>query len=287
MGLNLESIKDDDDLFDALGSGDWVLELPLKYPDFVLSAAWRREQETLIAQTFVRWVLRGQWSEITHDADPSWDSSGMLRRTPADPLVLLTRYDILMEWMDNTPSGHSTATYESGCGLHWETYSDMFEADLESAVYTRLEESVPGIREEDGDWDAVIDEFSWSVLRLVRVMIVEVGHVTTSEAWARHKLDVMTQIATEQRAQAEASARHGRLAQLVREFWTLHFPTLVGVTLDKSVYHAHEVDKRLVALFADADPMVVEAFTEAKVPAMTSNSVDQAIRMIAEKALGK
>jgi hypothetical protein len=284
MGLNLESIKDDDDLFDALGSGDWVLELPLKYPDFVLPAAWRREQEAVIAQTFVRWVLRGQWSEINHDGDPSWDSSGALRSTPADPLVLLTRYDILAEWMDNTHSGESRPTYESGHGLHWPTYGDMFEEDLETAIYVLLESSFPGLRDHD-DWDAIIDEFSWSVLRLVRVMIVEVGQITTHDAWTRHKLHVMTRIAAEQRAQAEASERHGRMSHLVREFWAQHFPLLVGLRLDQSVYHKHKVEKRLRELFADADPDVVEAFAEVSVPASPSNSVDLEIRMLAREFL--
>jgi len=286
VGLDLDSVEYED-LSSALGTGDWVIALPLGYADFVIPLAWRAKQRARIGSLFVRWVMGGHRIEIVHHNDPSWDHSGKARRIPTDPERLLMRYKKLGHWMQKEPKGHSEATYESNYGLRWPTYGEDLNDDIERALYDRLQATFPTLRDDQDQWDKMVDVITWGFTPMADIIKRRIGMMSTEEAWERYETATRFQLEVEAYNQEKQAERRQKMFAQVNAFWQQHFPDLMHVRLDKIAYHENELEKRLTELFADAPPPLLEAFIEVSVPASTSNSVDEAIRHMARAALGQ
>ena len=287
MGVDIEDF-DHDKLSEALGTGDWTVALPLGYHDFVIPLAWRAKQRARIGELFVRWVLGGKRIEIEHWSDPSWDHSGSARRIPTDPEQLLMRYKKLRHWMHKEPTGNSEATYESHYGLHWFTYGEELVDDIERALYDLLQTTFPSLRGDDEDkWDEMVDIITWGFTAMAEIIKKRIGMMSTEEVWDRYEESTRLKIEIENYAAEERAAQQQVMFEQVRTFWQQQFPDLMGVRLDKIAYHEYDLENRLRDLFADAPPVLLQAFLEARIPAYTSNSVDQAIRQMALDALAE
>ena len=114
-----------------------------------------------VFEKFCREILSGSYEEMTHAGDPEWDCSGSLSRqyiSPEDYLVkVCEEYPTLGSWAEQTYTGNSTATYMSGCGLNYETYSSEILEDVESYVFKLIKEKL-GIASDSEDDDERVDD---------------------------------------------------------------------------------------------------------------------------------
>lgn len=230
MGVDLERLKNTDDWLPALGTGDWAIVMPLGYPDLIVPQAWRQQWRRRVSAQFVRWVLAGEWREIHHDNDPSWDCSGALRRTRVDPQTLLTRYEMLAEWLDHTPVGDSRATFESGCGLSWPTYHDDFQDKIDRELCDLLD--TVQSRDDEDKWEAFFDEACWPMPILADLLLSWVGQMSTAFVWDHLETPIRRRVAEEKRQKVRDRARWMRLNARLRLFWAQHFPDLLDVRFD-------------------------------------------------------
>ena len=123
MAIDILNLSETD-LLPTLGNGDWLIALPDNHPDMIIPAVLREQLANEAARQFVRWAIGGISVEINHHSDPPWDHSGHAYRHQTDPLVLMTRYKTLQEWLDEAYTGNSRASFVSGMGLFWDTYGD-------------------------------------------------------------------------------------------------------------------------------------------------------------------
>ena len=87
-GIDITELEAEEAL-SVVGTGDWLVALIDGVPDIIIPARWRMSLHEYAAKQFVRWVIAGVDRSISHDSDPSCDSSGSIRRTQTDSLMLL------------------------------------------------------------------------------------------------------------------------------------------------------------------------------------------------------
>lgn len=279
----------EDELLARLGQGDWLIALPDNLPPLTVTVQWRRDLQALAGKRFVRWVMAGIDHVFTHDGDPPWDSSGRLRQIAADPLTLLTRHETLAEWADHEYTGHSRATYVSGCGLGWNTYKDEMEEDLESEAYQLLGSHCMAFWDfeemselfMDSRWDH--SDLPLIVLHLFQALGIETLQLSTAEAWQRFQADVLAEN-EEKRLQSE---RHWRMMDVVRQFWEYHFPDLIDMRIEMPQFQELGLEARIREVLADADPDIVRMMVELPanhLPGLYSNSVTEYIKALIHQA---
>jgi len=279
---------DEEELLPTLGSGGWVIALPDDYPEFVVSAEWREDWLAEAAIKFVRWVIGGESVEIRHDGDPRWDHSGQTYRYRKDPLVLLTRYHTLREWFETEYTGNSTASFESGKGLNWDTYDKDIESSIDDEIFENLKSHLEAALDYDSDddvWMDILDDVTWVQSAITHAVMVQIGRLSTKDAWQEFQTAARAQIALERKEAEDRAAHYRALRQTVHEFWDAHFADLSENYIDKPTFNALGIPARLLASLADSDPDIVEAIVEVGLPGTFSNSVALEIKAIAQKAL--
>jgi hypothetical protein len=255
-----------------------------------VTISWRKEIRDAAAQRFVRWVLNGVSIEIRHDLDPSWDHSGHARQYQADPLILLTRYETLQEWLDSEYTGDSTASFVSGMGLFWDTYADQIKREADERVFELLKshlQAVLGYDEDDEDDDALMEIVDETVLvqeSITKATLLQIGEMATSDVWQRYLPAVQRRIVEEQRKAEEQAAYRTVMQQRIQYFWAHHFPDIEGQRIEKPQFKELHLADRLRELLADADPEVVDAIAELGLPGPFSNSVRDEIQHLARQA---
>jgi hypothetical protein len=156
---------------------------------------------------------------MSHDNDPHWDHSGEVRRNNADPLILRTLYDTLVEWLDNEYTGQWTPTYTSGCGMNWETYGDV----VEEYVRERLAEWCHSQFDDKSDdfEDTFWDDADLVMSQVEQALLMVVRRIPTEEAWKRFETLAHQQIADEKRLLAEQAAHFAQMHTLLslRRLW--------------------------------------------------------------------
>lgn len=85
--------------------------------------------------------------DVSHDWDPSWDFSGRL--VEDEEGYNLDDYQSLYDFTDDSYNGGSRATYVSGHGLRYNTYSDELEEITDEWVWKQLEFAMQKLLRED------------------------------------------------------------------------------------------------------------------------------------------
>ncbi|MEL6525820.1 MAG: hypothetical protein AAFQ07_08935 [Chloroflexota bacterium] len=292
MALDIMSISAEKAL-KQLGHGDWeVTGSCLDMVTITIEAEWRENVVEKIADMFVRWVLRGQEVEITHRNDPYWDRSGELRYHDVDPLILLTKYETLGDWMQNARTGHSRATYTSGCGLHWDFYESEVDDIISTEVYHLLEAQFAVLYASELDTE---DEFwehpKWAewedfCVDIEPILVIEISAITTESIWEEHHHRVLDLIDEENRIREEQRKITKRQWQLASDFWHQHFEDATAYQkIEKPQFHELKIETRLTELLLDTDPEIVKAIARLGVPGWFSGSVEGRIKGIAGDAL--
>ena len=160
------------------------------------TAEWRQPFQQRAAQQFVNWCQAGIERVLTHHSDPSWDSSGSLRTTRCDPLLLRVRHEFLHEWAHAEYTGNSLATYVSGAGLAWETYAEALESTCQDVVHERVKAYFVNALNldlsDDTDYrlwsDTIMDdgEMLMRIDMLCRSLRDEALQMTTQAAWTQY-----------------------------------------------------------------------------------------------------
>ena len=94
---------------------------------------------------------------VDHADDPPWDCSGRAVDTgkPYDPAAYPLLVDFLAEY-----TGASTASFESGCGLWWNTHEDLLNEMATTAASDWLADALASLRLADPDAFAVVRELA-------------------------------------------------------------------------------------------------------------------------------
>lgn len=89
-----------------------------------IQKAFEASKEFILNQLYMHfayWISYEEKVEITHDYDPEYDCSGSARHLYEK--FNLNDYKTVEDFCENEYTGGSTASFESGCGLYWDTYS--------------------------------------------------------------------------------------------------------------------------------------------------------------------
>ena len=97
--------------------------VPQKDKEAIVDKAYRKIIKNFYTQDKV---------EITHDYDPAYDCSGQAYNTRK--FYKLMDYEIFEDFLDEY-TGSSRASYMSGCGLFWRTYSNEVEDEIRDEHY--------------------------------------------------------------------------------------------------------------------------------------------------------
>ncbi len=101
---------------------------------------------SIVFEKFCREILRGFYKELSHAGDPPWDCSGFLNRQEISPekylIEVCEEFPTLEQWAEQTYTGISIATCESGCGLNYETYSSEISEEIESSIFELVKEKL-------------------------------------------------------------------------------------------------------------------------------------------------
>ena len=273
-------------LLEGLGVGDWIIPITDEIPDLEMTVQHREAYWEIAGKLFVRWVIKGIDRIHTHDDDPPWDHSGSIRNKQADPMILLTRHTSLKDWAETEYTGNSTASYESGYGLYWDTFDKEITSLIEEKLYDLAREhSRPYLNVDDDQevWeDPDFEEVEYVIMLLGFALNKEALQTSTSEAWRRYEGLVRVEIEVERRKAEEWAER----SQRVSEFWRQHFPDLLDMRrIDAPLFEAMNLEHRIAEVLADADPEIVRLITEHRLPGSYSNSVTEHIKNIARRAL--
>lgn len=291
MALDIMSISAEEAL-KQLGAANWKVTGSWEQIDIItVGAEWRENTVEQIAEMFVRWVVRGQEVEISHRNDPPWDSSGERRYHHVDPLMLLTKYETLGDWMQNARTGNSTATYMSGVGLHWDFYKSEVNNLISNRVYHLLRAHflalyASELKAEDEVWEhPEWDYWDDFCLYIEHILSIKISAMTTESIWAQHKLRVLALIDEENRIRDERQRIINRQWQLAKTFWSQHFADTAHQKIEVPQFKELEIEARLRERLLDTDPEIVEAIASVGVPGFFSNSVEAMIKGIAKEAL--
>ena len=272
MGIDLSRIKNFDDLLSRLGEGDWVLTLPNNYPDLVVTPEWRETLIADVASRFVRWVIVG--SEGTQSQVFFEDGS------PADyddPLLRLTEYPNLDEWLENAYAWNDEITFDDDLDNEILLYiDDLFKPHM-TGVVDRVEV--------DEVWWAVREELFTIEIPLIVALRDLIGRMPTAEAWRRYEKAVRAQLAEEEKQAEAIHIQHEDWRKLTREFWLHHFSDVAGQRLEMLDFKLLNIGERLEEALLDTDPEIVKAIAEVGFPGKFSNTVRAVITYFAQKAL--
>lgn len=283
MSIDITSKKDEFELLRLLGEGDWQIKTNDDYPDLVVTMTWRQELHDWVAEHFVRWVLNGVSTGISHDNDPPWDNSGIVWKQQSDPDTLLDRYKTLAEWMEQEYTGNSRASYVSGMGLFWDTYKDEIEEEISMRTYRLLESQFSTKDDETySDFYEAVDMVDIS-LRFVLLALLE--RLSTADVWDKYHLLVQVKIVNERRVARERLQQHQLWLQQAKTFWETHFQDVTLNRIEAKEFDALELGNRLAEVLLDTDPAIVEAIANVGLPKNFSNSVKYEIEKIAKNAL--
>jgi len=87
--------------------------------------------------------------EITFDYDPPYDHSGELKEIGK---FSIDDYDVLSDFLEEY-TGNWTASFQSGCGKHWNTYEDDFYRMIQDFTYNIMkgviQEILPDVDAQD------------------------------------------------------------------------------------------------------------------------------------------
>ena len=97
--------------------------VPQKDKEAIVDKAYRKIIKNFYTQDKV---------EIAHDYDPPYDCSGQAYNTHKS--YKLMDYEIFEDFLDEY-TGSSRASYMSGCGLFWRTYSNEVEDEIRDEHY--------------------------------------------------------------------------------------------------------------------------------------------------------
>ncbi|MBZ0307186.1 MAG: hypothetical protein K8I82_14035 [Anaerolineae bacterium] len=272
---------DEDELLPKLGDGEWVIAMPEGYADFHVSAQWRDAIMVWVGVRYVRWVLNGEYYRIDHESDPHWDHSGEARRQIVDPQFLRTRYDTLVEWLDNEYTGQWIPTYTSGFGKDWETYGDVVEEHIRECLVELCR-----IGFTDDSDDVFWDDTALVMTQVEQALLMTIRYIPTEEVWKRFETLVHQQITEEKRAAAKRSTYIARMRDFVQEFWQTYFSDIQRTRIERPQFVEMRLEERLRESLLDADPDVVAAIVEVGLPGIFSNSVAAHIKIIARDAQG-
>ncbi len=275
---------DEDDLLKQLGQGDWVIALPPNISDLTITVQGRQAWHEIAGKLFVYWVIQGIERRISHGFDPPWDSSGSIRQSKADPLMLLARYQTLRDWAENEYTGNSIATYISGMGLDWETFEKAVSNDIEERTYRILEAHCKPFLAPSDD-DEVWENPEWDEIDIIMIFLNaalrdDALQMTTAEAWQRYEAPVRSEIEAS-RQQAE---HHRQMQAWVRQFWEQHFPDIVGNRIEVPQFREMNLEHRITEVLADTDPQIVRLIAELGAPGNYSNRVRVMIKDLACRA---
>ncbi len=136
-----------------------------------------------ICTLYSLWVIDSIDRDITYENDPPWDHSGSIISETSSEGALLEKYDTLGAWMDDAYTGQSDATFESGCGLRYFTYStevDYLVRDFYADV-VRI-----GIVSDD-DREDFIDSYVGENLDMdiEQVLVEAIQKIACQYAWVR------------------------------------------------------------------------------------------------------
>ena len=286
MAVDLTKLNEDE-LLSALGDGEWVIAMPEGYVDLHVTTKWRDELAAWTGTRFVRWVLNGVRYEIIHDSQSSGDRSGEAHRRPADPLMLRTDYSTLTAWLKNEHTGQWEATYESGYGKHWETYSNVLDTYIRECLSElfQTQYAIQFAQPDDDCGDAVWNDVSLVEIDLVQALMMVIGRITPADAWTRYEAVTRQQIAEEEHLSAERTALYMQKRAQAQQFWQVYFDDLHQVRIEQPQFEELHLEKRLYELFLDIGPDIIEAIAEVGIPGDFSNKVSARIRALATSAL--
>lgn len=290
MGIDITKVKDEH-LLEVLGEGDWEIAIPSNLPDLIVTRHWRQTIRDRVHDWFVRWVIKGIDHQVHHDYDPPWDHSGNAKSIPTDSIILLTRHELLAEWLEEERTGQNPATYTSGYGLHWRTFDDeLFELVQEMvhelvSSYWRRVHNYP----DDHDLfdDPVWDELDLEIICLEQALREYAGQLTTKQVWKEKAATVRARIERERIEYEVRAEQHREVDQKIREVWRAFFPDLAYTRIEMPQFREMGLEARIGDILADLDPQIVEAVATGHYtpPFNCSNSVRDTIWWMARHAL--
>lgn len=92
-----------------------------------------------IAKFFVDIVDNKKKNKMTYDLDPSYDRSGHVFSTNIS--YKLRDYKLVNDFLESEYTGNWNASYESGCGKYWDTYSKDFDEFIREFINDIIEEA--------------------------------------------------------------------------------------------------------------------------------------------------
>ena len=103
--------------------------------DKLYKSVSQKDKEAIVDKAY-RKIIKNFYTqdkiEITHDYDPPFDCSGQAYRT--HEYYRLMDYQTFEDFLEEY-NGASQASYMSGCGLFWRTYSDEIEDEIRDENY--------------------------------------------------------------------------------------------------------------------------------------------------------
>ncbi len=256
------------------GEGIWRVRSSGDWPDLVLEPEDRQHIFNAAAKQFAEWVFEGTVDAIHHRNDPPWDHSGELVKITSTPTERLALYDTLEAWMEEAHTGNSSASFESGYGLSYETFHakiDRLVMNELTALWTRgLSEAQRELMFDQDPWEDTVD---------VQIALgLLVGQMSVPEAWTRGQAAARAALAIEE---AETEIEHTRVERcrmLAKEFWNKYFRNFSERFIDKPTAHDIGFFDHLRRALADAKPETVYAIIQVGLPGDFSNRVSQMIQ---------
>lgn len=292
MGIDITKVKFER-MLELLGEGDWEITIPLQLPDLIVTRQWRQTIRERVIDWFIRWVINAIDHQITYDYDPPWDHSGTVRSIPTDPMILLTRHELLAHWLEEEHTGQSKATYLSGYGLHWLTFND----ELSELVQEMVHELVSGywrrVHNHPDDYelhfDPVWDELDLEIICLEHALAeyISQSQLTTKQAWDENAAMVRAKIERERIEYQARVEQHHQMQEQIKEVWQAFFPDLMNMTIEMPQFREMKLEERIADVLTDIDPQIVEAMASGRFspPFICSISVRGTIQRIAKDAM--
>lgn len=290
MSVNIFKLEEED-MPKVLGEDDWHIFIADDKPDLIVTRQFRQKYLDDIAKCFVRWVKEAKDRVISHHNDPHYDSSGSIRTSEADPIMLLIRHETLEGWLKEEYTGYSQASYVSGSGLYWETYDEKWEDDLQSSAFYLVRDAICSYLGIDNPADIDVEDYDeYDSYELIDILIVValkrvVYAHQTKDIWEKYEADVQNEIEQERIEYQQFRQHRQHMIEQARYFWSVFFAEESNMKLETPEFHRLGIEEKLRNILPDTDPEIVKAIAEIGWLGDCSNSVGIAIKKIAEEAL--